>query len=200
MTHYFSKDNQTLKSNPQVIAFSVNNTPLKFNTDHGVFSKDNFDRGTEVLLHFLEVKPFVKTALDLGCGYGVVGVYLNKVYNVDIDMVDVNNRAIALAKSNIILNGCEGTVFESDGLNSVTKKYDLIVTNPPIRAGKEVVYRFFEDAALHLEEQGEFYTVINKKHGAESAIRKLQTIYSIVEIVGKKKGFHTIMCKNRLTN
>lgn len=199
MSHYFSKDNQTLKSNPKVIAFSVNNTPLKFNTDNGVFSKDNFDRGTEVLLHFLKVKPSVKTALDLGCGYGVVGIYLNKVYNVDIDMVDVNDRAIALAKSNIILNGTTGNVFESDGLNSVTKKYDLIVTNPPIRAGKEVVYRFFEDAALHLENNGEFYTVINKKHGAESAIKKLRKIYSNVDVIGKNKGFFTILCRNQLT-
>ena len=199
MTHYFSRDNQTLKSNPQVIAFSVNNTPLKFNTDNGVFSKNSFDRGTEVLLHFLEVKPSVKTALDLGCGYGVVGVYLNKVYNVKMDMVDVNDRAIALAKSNVALNECEGTVFESDGLNSVTKKYDLIITNPPIRAGKEIVYRFFEDSASHLEDNGEFFTVINKKHGADSAITKLRSIYSFVEIVGRKKGFHTIKCQNRLT-
>ncbi|MBN2604345.1 MAG: methyltransferase, partial [Bacilli bacterium] len=77
MAHYFSENNDTLKSNPQVIAFSVNNTPLKFSTDNGVFSKKGLDRGTEVLLKYLEVGPSVFNALDLGCGYGVVGIYLN---------------------------------------------------------------------------------------------------------------------------
>ena len=198
MNHYFTND-ESLKSNPKVIAFSIKNTPLKFNTDDGVFSKGSFDRGTEVLLNFLDVEDHHKTALDLGCGYGVVGTYLQKAYDIEVDLVDVNQRAITLAKSNLDLNNVKGNVFESDGLNSVTKSYDLIVTNPPIRAGKEIVYRFFEDSKKHLKKNGDFYVVVNKKHGAESAFRKLDTIYGVVELVGRKKGFHVYKCRNQLT-
>ena len=195
MTHYFSEKNETLKSNPQKIAFRVNNTPLEFITDHGVFSKDSFDRGTEVLLHYLAVEETCTSVLDLGCGYGVVGVYLNKVYGLQVDMVDINERALALAKQNIELNNTAGNVFKSNGLNEVTKKYDLIVTNPPIRAGKETIYRFFEDSYNNLEQEGMLYVVINKKHGADSAKMKLLAIYNTVSLVGRKKGFQVFSCK-----
>lgn len=195
MTHYFSEDNNTLKSNPQVIAFSVNNIPLKFKTDHGIFSRNNLDRGTEVLLKYLEVDNSVKSVLDLGCGYGTIGIYMNKKYEVDIDMVDINNRAIELSIHNVELNNAKAHVFKSDGFTNINKKYDLIITNPPIRIGKELIYKFFEEAALYLEDKGSLCLVINKKHGAESAIKFLKTIYSNISILGKNKGFYVIKCK-----
>ena len=198
MTHYFKND-ESVKSNPQVIAFRVNETPLKFNTDNGVFSKDSFDRGTEVLLKFVDINDSHRTALDLGCGYGVVGTYLQVAHNLQVDMVDINHRALELAKSNLALNGATGEVYESDGFNNIEKSFDLIITNPPIRAGKEVVYRFFEDAAKHLNENGDFYVVVNKKHGALSAFKKLETLFHNVELMGRKKGFHVYKCRNHLT-
>lgn len=195
MPHYFNEDNDTLKSNQKMIAFSVNGTPLKFYTDYGVFSKDGFDRGTEVLLKYLKVNPNHKTALDLGCGYGVVGVYLNKEYQLEVDMVDMNNRAIELSIKNLELNNVKGTVYKSDGLNDITKSYDLIITNPPIRAGKETVHRFFTDSYNHLTDNGELFVVINKKHGAESAFKKLSELYREVTLLGRKKGFHVYKCQ-----
>ena len=195
MPHYFSESNDTLKSNPKQIAFSVNDIPLKFKTDIGVFSKDGYDRGTEVLLSYLEVEDTVKKALDLGCGYGVVGVYLAKRYDIKVYMVDVNKRAINLATENVLLNSVEADVFLSDGFENIRDEYDLIISNPPIRAGKDTVYKFFTDARNYLTKDGSFVIVINKKHGAESAIRKLQTIYQTVEIVKRKKGFNVIKCK-----
>ncbi len=195
MVHYYSENNDNLKSNPHVIAFSVKNTPLKFNTDNGVFSKNNFDRGTQVLLKYLVVKENQKTVLDLGCGYGVIGIYLNIAHSMKVDMVDINKRAVELSKSNVVLNEAVANVFSSDGFKNVKEKYDLIVTNPPIRAGKAIVYRFFEDAVKFLNENGEFYLVINKKHGAVSALNKLNTLYKDVQIINKKKGFFVIKCK-----
>ncbi len=195
MVHYFSEDNDNLKSNQQLIAFSVNNVPLKFKTDNGVFSKNNFDRGTAILLKYLEIKESYKTALDLGCGYGVIGIYLSKAFKIDVDMVDINKRAVNLTNENIKLNDVIASVFLSDGFANVNKKYDLIITNPPIRAGKKVVYQFFEDAKKYLTKNGVFYTVINKKHGAASALQKLETVYQKVEIINKKKGFYVIECK-----
>jgi len=195
MPHYYSENNDTLKSNPKEIAFSVNGTPLKFITDHGVFAKDGFDRGTEVMLKYLEIPEDTKSILDLGCGYGVVGTYLNKAHNLDVDMVDINKRAVELSMKNITLNKATANVFQSDGFSEITKKYDLIITNPPIRAGKETIYRFFSDAYQFLNVKGYLALVINKKHGAKSAIKYLESIYQSVEIVGNKKGFQVILCK-----
>ena len=195
MPHYFSENNDTLKSNPKEIAFSVNDTNLKFNTDIGVFSKGNLDRGTKVLLDFLTIEDSDKKILDLGCGYGVIGIYLAKKYQLDVDMIDVNKRAIELTKKNIDLNSVNANVFQSDGFSNVDSKYDFIITNPPIRAGKKVYYKFFEESANFLKEEGRLLLVINKKHGAMSAIKFLKTIYLAVEIVGKDKGFNVISCK-----
>lgn len=195
MPHYFSENNDTLKSNPSEIAFSVNNTNLKFITDVGVFSKDSFDRGTKVLLKYLEIPTTCNQVLDLGCGYGTIGIYLAKAYQLMVDMVDINKRAIELSKQNAALNHVTATVFESDGFQNITKTYDLIISNPPIRAGKKVYYKFFEDSVNYLTEEGSFVVVINKKHGALSAIKYLETIYNSVEIVGKDKGFHVVLCK-----
>ncbi len=195
MSHYFTNDSEHMKSNPKVIAFRVNDVALSFHTDNGIFSKDGLDRGTSVLLEYFEMNPEIQTALDLGCGYGVVGIYLAKQYHINVDFVDVNLNALELTKQNLLLNNVDGTVFESNGFSRIDKKYDLIITNPPIRAGKKIVYAFFEGAKQFLTPNGEFYTVINKKHGALSAIEKLKTIYNSVEIINRKKGFYVIRCK-----
>ncbi len=195
MSHYFSEHNDNTKSNPKVIAFRVNETPLKFHTDRGVFSKDNLDRGTEVLLKYMTVHESCKTALDLGCGYGVIGVYLNKAHNLDVELVDINERAVALATKNVAFNNAKGNVYKSNGFENVESTYDLIVLNPPIRTGKEVIYSLFENSVKYLTDQGEFYIVINKKHGAKSAIKKLESIYNEVEVVEKEKGFFVIKSK-----
>ena len=140
MTHYFSEDNNTLKSNPQVIAFSINNTPLKFKTDNGVFSKSSLDRGTEVLLRYLEIEDSVKTCLDLGCGYGTIGVYINKTYNISVDMVDINQRAIDLSVHNVELNNTEANVFKSDGFSNIKNKYDFSIVDETKRTLKPKSY------------------------------------------------------------
>lgn len=194
MAHYFSKDNNLIKSNPHVIAFSANGVPLKFKTDHGVFSRTEFDEGTKILLKYLHISD-AKTVLDLGCGYGVIGIYLAKKYQLDIDMVDINNRAVMLSEENSTLNNVKTNVFYSDGFENINRNYDLIILNPPIRAGKEIIYKLFEDSISYLNESGSFYIVINKKHGATSAINKLNTIYSKVTVIQKEKGFNVIECK-----
>ena len=195
MSHYFSENNNTLKSNPQEIAFRVNGIPLKFKTDTGVFSKDNFDRGTKVLLKFFRNQEGIKDVLDLGCGYGVVGIYLNKVYNHRVDMVDINERAVLLTNENIRLNDVEGHCFKSDGFTNIDKKYDIIITNPPIRVGKKKMFELLTNSKSFLTENGELTLVINKKHGAASALTYLKTIYRSVEILGRDKGFNVILCK-----
>ena len=151
-------------------------------------------------MDYLTIEDTDKNVLDLGCGYGVVGIYLAKKFGLTVDMIDINKRAIDLSKTNSDLNNVKTHVFESDGFKNVTDKYDLIVTNPPIRVGKKIYYQFFEDSVNFLKEEGRLLLVINKKHGALSAIKFLKTIYLAVEIVGKDKGFNVISCRNVLTN
>ncbi|PAT02464.1 hypothetical protein CI105_00405 [Candidatus Izimaplasma bacterium ZiA1] len=194
MSHYFSNDNDTLKSNPTEIAFSVNGISLKLTSDNGVFSKSDLDRGTRVLLETIELEEN-KTALDLGCGYGPVGIYLNQKFKINSDMVDINERAIRLSKINVQKYKINNEVFLSDGFTNITKKYDYIITNPPIRTGKENVYRLLTDAKDYLLPSGALYVVINKKHGAESAIKKLNELYHQVVVLNRKKGFYVIECK-----
>jgi len=195
MPHYFSEDNDTLKSNPQEIAFRVYETDFRCVTDHGVFAKDGLDRGTEVLLKYLDVPASTNVALDLGCGYGTIGLVLGKVFNCDVDMVDVNQRAIDLSLLNTTKNGVKAHVFYSNGFEHISRKYDLIVTNPPIRIGKQNMYKLLQDARDYLTENGSLTFVMNKKHGALSAIRFVESVYQFVEVLGKAKGFYVITCR-----
>ena len=196
MPHYFSENDHTIKSNPKEIAFRVNGTPLKFKTDHGIFAKDGFDRGTKVMLDFYKPdRSQIRTALDLGCGYGVVGIYLNKVFDMIVDMVDINERAVKLCSENVVINHTKATVFKSDGYQNIDKKYDLIMTNPPIRVGKEKMYELLSGAVEYLNDNGLLVLVINKKHGALSAIKYLEKIYKTVETLGRDKGFYVLACR-----
>jgi len=193
MAHYFSNQ-ENVKSNPKQIAFRMKSATVKLMTDHGIFNKGYVDQGTTALLSATNFEPHQKM-LDLGCGSGVIGIYalLNDVKLVDF--VDINERAVALSKENLKLNGLDAKVWESDGFKNVDDVYDLITLNPPIRAGKKVYYPLFEEAKHHLTRDGEFVIVMHKKHGASSAIKKLESIFDVVTTIKRDKGFHVIVSK-----
>lgn len=193
MDHYYSKE-PTSKSEERIIEYELNGYKFKFISDNGVFSKNHIDFASEFLIKtiFDEVKGNI---LDVGCGYGVIGIILSKNNNASsITMLDVNHRALELAKKNINLNKVEAKIIESDGFENIKEEYDTIVTNPPIRAGKIVIYQIYKDAYDHLKKEGILYLVINKKHGAPSTIKELNSIFGNCEIVDKKAGFHVLKC------
>lgn len=195
MNHYFTKNNN-IKSNEKTIEFTFNNKQYKFLTDNGVFSKDGLDIGTEVLLKALNFENIKGDVLDLGCGYGPIGIILSKNTTAKIDMIDINDRAISLTKKNITLNKATNIdVFESDGYENVKKKYDYIITNPPIRVGKEILYKILKEAKEHLKPDGELWFVINKHQGAKSTAKDMASVYNI-EVVEKSKNFFVIKAKN----
>lgn len=196
MSHYFTKTHETLKSNPLEIAFRVHDEDFRLWSDDGVFSKSSLDRGTAVLLDVYKPSDAVETGLDLGCGYGPIGIVMHELYGIRFDMVDVNDRAIDLAKKNNALYKTANKVFYSEGFEKVHQSYDLIISNPPIRIGKEALYQLFTDARKYLNKDGAFVIVINKKHGALSALKHLEGIYEKVETLGKRKGFFVFLCKN----
>ena len=191
---YFSKNNDNLESNPQIISAKIGDFSFKFKTDIGVFSKDFLDYASKLLLENMDFDmPKDEAILDIGCGYGPIGIYAKKVTNNPVVMLDVNPRALALSRENLVLNNVSAEVVESDCLDGVLdRKFALAICNPPIHAGKNVVYKIFEQAYEVLEKNGTFWIVIQQKHGAPSAIKKLESVFEKVEITYKKKGFYIV--------
>ena len=191
MAQYF--DNVDLKSEIKQISVNICGTDLKFNTDNGVFSKSKLDFGTRSLLENLQLTELNGNILDIGCGYGPIGIYLSKATGANVDMVDVNKRAIHLAKMNADLNKVKANIFESDAYSSISNKYDSIVTNPPIRVGKTILYSIIMEARNYLVSGGRLFLVVHKDQGAKSIIIDLKKYYD-VSILAKNKGFFVIRC------
>ena len=190
MSHYFT-NNENLKSEIVKVNTNIKDKDFYFYTDNGVFSKGELDFGTELLLRTFKYDETNKKVLDIGCGCGPIGIYLSKL-GFTVDMSDVNKRAIHLSKMAIKEQNLNVNVFESDAYQNITNKYDYIISNPPIRVGKEKLYEIIMNAKSYLNQDGELWIVIRKKQGAESLIRDMKNIYSIVEVVTKKKGFYIV--------
>jgi 16S rRNA (guanine1207-N2)-methyltransferase len=196
MSHYFENDNK-VKSEEKIFAANICGANFNFYSDNGVFNKSGIDFGSRLL-----IEEFIKEyksgkVLDVGCGIGVIGVSLSKLVNAGVDMVDVNLRALGLANKNIFLNKLtsEMNVFESNCYSSVTKSYDYIITNPPIRAGKKVVYEILLGAYNRLNDNGELWFVIRKDQGALSAKRDVEEVFGNCEVMAKDKGFFILRTK-----
>lgn len=195
MDHYYSS-NPTSKSDERILEYEISDISFKFISDNGVFSKNHVDFATDFLLNVISKEEISGKVLDVGCGYGVIGITLSKLFDVDVTMLDVNSRALELAKRNAAKNETENAkIIESNGFENINEQFDVIVTNPPIRAGKSVIYNIYEEAKKHLNQYGKFYLVINKKHGAPSTIKYLKELFNEVEILDKKAGFNVIRCR-----
>ncbi len=199
MEQYFT-NNPNLKSELRTIIYKYKGLTLSFFSDNGVFSKDKLDFGSTLLLEtvFENVNKENLDILDVGCGYGFMGVSLAKIMNAQVTMCDVNKRALHLAEKNADYNGVADSVkvIESNIYQNITDIYDLIITNPPIRAGKEVVYGILDGARDRLKVKGELWFVIRKDQGAKSTIKHIEESYD-VEVVTKSKGFYIVRAKNR---
>ena len=194
---YYTAD-PTCASRPAVCALSWRGKSIRFTTDAGVFSRGEVDKGTQLLLDALpEISGRV---LDLGCGWGAIGVTVGKAYPAcQVTMADVNHRALALAQKNAEDNGVTLRCLESDGMAALMgEKFDVVITNPPIRAGKQVIYKMFADIAPCLNNGGALYLVIRKQQGAESCMKYLRTLYGKVEKLAKSDGFWVLKAEDPL--
>lgn len=192
MAHYFTNEN--LPSEEKEIKCIINDITFKFITDNGVFSKNGLDFGTRTLLENIELDNIKGDVLDFGCGYGPIGIFISKVKNICVDMIDINLRSINLSKKNSELNNVNTNVFYSDIYENVNKKYDFIISNPPIRVGNEILYKILFDAKKYLKDNGELWIVINKDQGAKTVMKNLEKEYN-VSLVAKNKGFYIIKAK-----
>lgn len=195
MTHYFT-DNRNLTENRKEHSFRFSGYLYTFTTDNGVFSKTGVDYGSQVLLNNAVELDLKGSVLDMGCGYGVLSIVLKHTFpECSVTGVDVNPRAVELTVLNAEKNGTEIDTFVSDGYVAVESKFDTIVTNPPIRTGKKVIYKMFEDASEHLNEGGNFMAVVRKQQGAESAVKKLTEVFGNCEVIDRDKGYWILLCR-----
>ena len=193
MGYYF--DNKTnVESRKVVTKAEIANKYYTFMTDNNVFSKKGLDFGTRSLLENIDIKNISGDVLDFGCGYGPIGIYIKSNTEAMVDMIDINERALSLAKENAILNKVDVNIFLSNIYSNVNKKYDYIVTNPPIRVGKKVLYERLIGAKDYLKQNGHLIFVINKDQGAKSTMKDMGKYYS-VKLIAKNKGFYIIDCE-----
>ncbi|MBU5443747.1 class I SAM-dependent methyltransferase [Paenibacillus sp. MSJ-34] len=188
--HYYS-NRPAVGHDRNTIEATLRGHRLKFVTDAGVFSKGGVDYGSKVLIEHMDIKPDANI-LDVGCGYGPIGLTAAKLApDGQVTMIDVNERAVRLAQENAALNGVSNAeALQSDLFAGVAgRRFNTILTNPPIRAGKETVHRIFTESFAHLQDGGSLWVVIQKKQGAPSAKAKLESVFGRVEEVGKDKGY-----------
>ena len=189
MSHYYT-DNKELDSHKEQFEYYFDNEVFRFTTDIGVFSKENVDYGSYVLLKTIYRNNLGKKLLDLGSGYGPIGIILKRFNpELDVEMVDVNSRAVELAILNCKNNETDIKVHLCEDILELENQFDTIVLNPPIRAGKAVIYSLYEKAKEKLDEDGHLYIVIRKAQGAMSSKKKLETLFNKVELINRDSGY-----------
>lgn len=194
MAQYF--DNVDLKSEIRKFDVDILNNKFTFYSDNGVFCKEHLDFGSRLLLENIPWNEITGSILDVGCGYGPIGIIASRLTGNKVTMCDVNKRALHLAKMNAKENKTDALIIESDCYSSISGKYNTIITNPPIRAGKKIVYDILFNAKEHLVPDGTLFLVIHKDQGAKSLIKDLEDAYN-VQVLEKNKGFFVIKCKIR---
>ena len=189
-SHYYVND-PNLGSSKKEVKYTFRGINVNLNSDLGVFSKDRIDFGSNVLLNSLDGLDNVTNILDIGCGYGALGICIAKKYpDKKVTMVDVNERCVSLTNENIINNKLKNAeCFISDVCEKVSLKYDMVISNPPIRAGKVVVNRVIEEGYQCLEKGGSIWVVIQKKQGGPSLEKKMEEVFGNVETINKEKGY-----------
>ena len=192
--HYFTSNPQSAHDE-RAIQVELAGVRADFCTDAGVFSRDGLDFGSRLLIE--TVHPLLHgRVLDMGCGWGAIGVLLARLCpDAQITMADINERAVALAARNARQNGVSAETLVSDGYENIAPSFDAIVTNPPIRAGKQTVYRILDGAKTRLAPGGRLFLVIRKEQGAPSTQTHLQGVYSRVELLARKKGYWILACE-----
>ena len=194
MSHYFVND-ESVVSRPRSIVYSISGVDFSFESDNGVFSKNELDKGSELLIVTLLPINLGNKLLDLGCGLGVIGLTLAYFHpGLNVCLSDVNTRALSLCNANAatLRLSQRVTILQSDIYTKIEGKFDSIVSNPPIRAGKKVTYEIYRGAMEHLNDGGSLYIVIRKQQGALSVKSYLEELYGNVTVLARDKGYYVL--------
>ena len=194
MSHYFVNDDK-VASKPRKVVYSINGVDFSLESDNGIFSKNELDKGSELLIKTLLPLDLGESVLDLGCGIGVIGLTLAYFHpGLYVCCTDVNTRALGLCSANAktLRLSQKVTVLQSDIYTKVEGKFDSIVSNPPIRAGKKVTYGIYKGALEHLNDSGSLYIVIRKQQGALSVKSYLEQLFGNVTVLAREKGYYIL--------
>ena len=201
MSHYYSKEQNDVESNPSTYNFNFKGLELKFKTDNGVFSKDYIDYGSFALLKEFKPNNIDLPILDMGSGYGPMGITISRLFEKEVYMCEINERAYNLSLENILTNKANCKAFNSDLYEKVEGlSFSSIVTNPPIRAGKDTVFKIYDEAYKHLVVGGELWVVIQKKQGAPSSKAHIEELFGNCEIVARDRGYYILKAKKEDEN
>ena len=195
MAHYYEENPQG-ESDRHEIQVRLHGMDFFFTTDSEVFSKKFLDFGSRTLLEtaiedLSEANRKKGKLLDLGCGYGPIGIIMKRVFPaMEVTMVDINQRAIALARENATRNNVKFVeIRQSDACSEVEGEYDVVLTNPPVRAGKQTVFAFYDGAYEHMAPGARIYVVLQKKQGAPSSEKYLAEKFGNCEVIAKESGY-----------
>ena len=194
--HYFS-ERPGAPEGRKVFTATLRGHDLYLITEAGVFSRRRVDRGTRLLVSNIEIEA-ADRVLDLGCGYGVVGLVASRLAPEGrVTMVDINQRAVELARANLRANNIDNAeVYQGDGFAPVAgRAFDVIALNPPIRAGLPVVHRLIEQSKDHLSPGGRFYLVGRTKQGVVRLAQKLSQVFGRAEEVAKGGGYRLYLAQ-----
>lgn len=192
--HYFIEDD-TLSPQIETFSYYFGAEKFTFTSNSGMFSPGHVDGASDLFLHTLP--RLSGSFLDLGCGYGVIGIVVGRLYPVQVTLADINGRALDCARINCASNHIQAEIVKSDCFDAISRQFDVIALNPPIHAGKAVVYRMYQQAKEHLNPGGKFFVVIQKKHGAESTIERLTEIFGGCQALYRKKGYYVLEATKR---
>ena len=195
MTNHYYSEKPDLAHDFVEWDFELKGSRFHFVTDSGVFSRGTVDYGSRVLVeNFTDADLPAGPLLDVGCGYGPIGLSLQKATGRRVEMIDINERAVDLAQRNAQRNQITAVDIHQSNLYQEVHEapFAAIVSNPPIRAGKTVVHEILTGAESLLLPGGSLTVVIQKKQGAPSAKKKMQEVFGNCEIVTKDKGYYIL--------
>ncbi|HII40840.1 MAG TPA: class I SAM-dependent methyltransferase [Thermoplasmata archaeon] len=194
MGEHYSSARPTSRRRPAEVSVVVHGLPLTLQTDAGVFSRGSLDRGTELLIEALDLGP-CELILDLGCGYGAIGIAASRLSDGGhVVLTDVNERAVRLARENLRANRVTNAEVRAGDLYEPVAgmAFDHIVCNPPIRAGRAVVDRIVSEAPAHLLDGGRLWLVARTRQGADAIRTRMANAFGHAEIVRRGSGYKVL--------
>jgi len=194
MGEHYSTPRPASRHRPAQVTVSLRGLELRLRTDAGVFSRAALDRGTELLAEALDVGP-CELVLDLGCGYGILGIVAASLsQGGHAILTDVNERAAALARANLKANGIANAEVRVGDLYEPVRDlaFHHIVCNPPLRAGRAVVDRIVSEAPMHLFDRGQLWLVARTRQGADALRERMARTFGNADIVRRGSGYKVL--------
>lgn len=192
MEHYYSEQQKSLP-NIRRIRQKIRGIEFDFCTASGIFSKDKIDGGTLTLAENIIIKKNDKV-LDVGCGIGILGIVAAKLFDADVVMTDINKRAVMLARKNIMLNNVKAEIYHGNLYDKIKNyDFDVVLSNPPQTAGKEICFQLIEKSKNHLKNHGSLQLVARHNKGGKTLSKKMEGVFGNVKVIAKKSGYWVYM-------